>query len=329
MPVAAVTAEDFIRRSLSEIWDGKSPGRAAGHCSSEILVHLPDGSTRRGSGDVAAGIAAWLSALPDSQLFIERVIPCEDGSHVRASVQASLVGHHTGQGVYGPATQQRVVLPVIMHARLRGERYVELRVEYDEVDLIHQLGLDLQSVLSRRLDGVELFGEDLELGGPTWGDHPLAPAEEEGRSLQGEELVRTAVAAVWNGRLQGEISRFYAERYRAWINGRQLFGVEELRREVLALLATLPDLQIHLDDAFGREESDGYHISTRWTLLGVNTGAGRYGAPTNRAVRLSGITNHHIVGGRLHAGWTAYNELTLLRQLTPRAEAVSVSVADE
>ncbi len=328
MPVTASNVNDFVRRAVSDIWDQKMIGRIAHYFSPTVTVHLPGNTTRYGTDSVLSDATTWLSAFPDGQVFVDSVIWEADGAEYRTSLRATFVGRNTAPSMYGPPTGRRIVLSTIVNSRIRGERFVEQWIEYDEAGLIEQLGFDAQTVLEHRQAGDDsaTFADDLGRGVSAWGGAIAAPEiPDEEKTLGGEELVRAAVGAIWNDRVAGSARQFYAERYRAWINGRQIFGTDELQVQVLELLAALPDLRIHVDDVIYREERDGRHTSARWTLLGTHTGPSRYARASNQFVRLTGITNHRAVDGRLQSGWTQYDEFSLLQQLTPRKELVPVA----
>jgi predicted ester cyclase len=176
---------------------------------------------------------------------------------------------------------------------------------------------------------MEAFADDVGRGTSAWGVPASLPELADDTSeLKGGELVHAAIEALWNGRLAAAVSRFYSQRYRARINARHIFGSEEMQRQVLEMLAALPDLRVYIDDVICRDEREGQFTSARWTVLGTNTGPTRYAGPSNRYVRLTGITNHHIVDSRFQAGWTQYNELSLLQQLTTKREAMPESECD-
>ena len=62
-------------------------------------------------------------------------------------------------------------------------------------------------------------------------------------------------------------------------------------------------------------DKDGYLTSERWSAMGTHSGAGIYGAPTNRPVQIWGITQHEIVDGRIVKEWMLFNELDLMMQI--------------
>jgi predicted ester cyclase len=53
----------------------------------------------------------------------------------------------------------------------------------------------------------------------------------------------------------------------------------------------------------------------RWSAEAVHAGPGIFGEPTGKRVQLWGITQHHVVGGKIVAEWMLFNELDLMMQL--------------
>lgn len=299
--------------------------------SPAATLHLPGNQTVQGNDAVLHHVAGWLAAFPDAQSFVDGVVWHADGEEYRSSLRSTFVGHNSGASAYGAATGRRVVLPMIVNARIRDAQFVEQWVEYDERDLIAQLGFDVQTILWSRHAATGSASHAAEPEHAAAGEdapRSISDLPEGDSDLNGGDLVRVAVDALWNGRLVASVSRFYAQRYRAQINTRRMFGADEVRSHVLEMVAALPDLRVRVDDVICRAEPAGQFTSTRWTLLGTNTGPTRYAGPSNQSVRLTGITNHHVVNSRFQAGWTYFSELSLQHQLTSNWEAMVERACD-
>jgi predicted ester cyclase len=59
----------------------------------------------------------------------------------------------------------------------------------------------------------------------------------------------------------------------------------------------------------------GYVTSVRWSIVGTHRGYGLYGSPTGRRVHVWGITQHHLMGGRIQEEWTLFNEFEVMQQI--------------
>jgi hypothetical protein len=53
----------------------------------------------------------------------------------------------------------------------------------------------------------------------------------------------------------------------------------------------------------------------RWSLVGTHQGYGIYGDPSNACVRMWGITQHTVKGGKIIEELTLFNELMTLKQI--------------
>lgn len=328
----AFNVDAFLRDSIREICNEKLIGRAGHYYSSNAAVHVGCGETRHGSDQVPAGALEWLGAFPDARAFVDEVIWSEDAGGYSASLRLTVVAHNTGPSRFGPATGRRVVVTGIVNSRIRNERIVEQWIECDEAALIRQMGFDAREVVERQalIEPAEEFGRDLGRGVTDWGGQSAAPPlPDASTELKGADLIEAAVSAVWNGRLPGAVPRFYASTYRERVAGREIFGREEVQAEVLAALSAFPDLRLHVDEVVCREERGGQRTSTRWTLLGTNTGHSAYGPPSDRYVRLTGISNHRIRDSRFQEGWTEYSALSLQRQLARPPEGTPESSSNE
>jgi hypothetical protein len=317
--------ESFLRESAQDIWDRKMPGRIPDLYAPHALVHVGTGETLHGDQQLLDRAVQCLAAFPDLHLFIDDTIYARRAATYLTSIRWTAVARNTGPSAYGAATGRRVVVTGITNARIEHGRYVEQWIELGDGDLVRQLGFDEGSVL-RRLWPEEAAPEFDEIlgrgtverpGGSAHGDRP----PDNNAQADVGALIGASLDAIWNRRQVGEVERFFAPHYRERGPGsRALFGREELQTHIVSLMGAFPDLQVYIDDLFwDGDPQSGARSSTRWTLLGTNTGPSAYGPPTNAFMRLSGITNHRIEEGRFVEGWTAYSELGLARRLARAA----------
>ena len=95
------------------------------------------------------------------------------------------------------------------------------------------------------------------------------------------------------------------------------YGRGDVRAMARALLATFPDLGMHVDEVYWMgNEADGYR------RLGALDGArdaprswSLYGEPTGRRVHLWGLNQLYIQGGEIVEDWMLFNEFDVLAQL--------------
>lgn len=327
-PVQDFDVESFLRESIDAIWEHKMLGRIVDLYAPHAQVHSGMGASLHGGQQVLDRAVQWLAAFPDLRLFVDDIVCARRAEAYLAAVRWTAVGRNTGPSAYGAATGRRVVISGIATSRIEGARIVEQWIELGDGDLARQLGFDEATALQRLWPQETASDLDTNLDhgaaerptGSVGGDQPPQDS-----GADAAALVRAAVDAIWNRRQIGEVARFYAPHYREWGPGaRALFGRDELQADIIALMGAFPDLQMHVDDVFWDDDQrKGCRSSTRWTLLGANTGPSAHGPPTGASLRLSGITTSRIEAGQFVAGWTAYSELSLARRLVrsaPRAQ---------
>lgn len=320
--------ESFLRESAEAIWNQKMLGRIVGLYASHAQVHIGMAACLHGGQQLLDRAVQCLAAFPDLRLFIDDIVCARRAEAYLTSVRWTAVARNTGPSVYGAATGRRVVITGVATSRIEHGRFVEQWIELGDGDLVRQLGFDDMSVPRR------LWPEEAASDFDTTLDHGVVerPAGDTDRDQPPRDdvqadagaLVEAAVDAIWNRRQLGEIERFFAPHYREWgPGGRALFGREELHADIVALMGALPDLRMHVDDVFWDDDQHkGCRASSRWTLLGTNTGPSAYGPPTGASLRLPGITTRRIEEGQFVEGWTAYSELGLAHRLIHTAPRI-------
>ncbi|MBC8263955.1 MAG: ester cyclase [Anaerolineales bacterium] len=329
-------AVDFIKQSLSEIWDRKQIGKIYDVYQHNAQVHTPDGDLY-GREDIIRSATFRLAAFPNIRCSIEDVVwGRNEREGGKVAVRWTMVGRNTGHSIYALPTGHEATWRGISHYLVRDGRIVEEWVVDNELSVIRQLGLNESELVaelasSEPLSGDQAYGygEIERVFGQTTPE-VLPPKTTEG--FAPEDLVQRSTHEIWNWRLVGKVDDVYAEDYRFHgPSDRILEGRDEFRAYVLSMLAAFPDLAMHVDDLFwignGR---DGYRTTMRWTLLGTHEGPSIYGAPTGKRVRVHGITNHVVKGGNFVEEWTEFGEFALLKQLyTPDQASVEAGEGTE
>lgn len=311
-----VIDSDFLHHSLASVWNQKMLGSVREIYANNALIHIA-GRTLHGGEELSSEATAWLAAFPDLRVYLDDIIQLQREGQTYVSARWTAVGHNLGPTRFGPPAGRRVVIRGITTGIISGGRFREQWIEYGDLHLVRQLGIDEQTALDA-LRGEEPAGafENALLTGPAQtSDVRTAPVPEP--STPGE-LIEAAVQSIWNNRQIGEVSRYYSAAYREYGPGDDaVYGATELQGRVLSLLGAFPDLQVYIDDAFWTSENGLCRSSARWTLLGTNSGPSTWGPGPGAYLRLSGITNHRIEEGQFVEGWTACSQLNLARSLAP------------
>src|SRR3954471_4043013 len=134
------------------------------------------------------------------------------------------------------------------------------------------------------------------------------------RGFDVDHFVRALYQDTYNRRDLSAIDRAYVPNVR-WHGGslREGYGRADVRKMARALMATFPDLGLHVDEVYWMgNEAEGYSVSVRWTALGTHRGHGLYGAPTGRRVHIWGMQQLYFSGGRIVEDWMLFNEFDVL-----------------
>lgn len=309
---------DYIVRITHRIWEGKGIGRIPDYYGHDVVIWTSDGVVR-GSERVVSESTKTLAAFPDIRLYADDVIwggNDVDGFH--SSHRIVWVGHNTGHSRYGPPTGRKVVRTGIAHCFVRENRIIEEWIARDEIALVRQLGFDPHELAKKMAKKDVIRGVQYPPGEMGGSESPYAPEiPPSGDGFDIENFLRRSVEEIWNGRLLGRIGDYYVDNHLCHTtDNRTLYGLEDYRAHVLALLGAFPDARISMDHVcWNGDEEAGYSAAVRWTLVGTHEGSGPYGEPTGKRVRLLGITHYGVRDGRIVEEWMIFDEFALLKQI--------------
>jgi len=88
-------------------------------------------------------------------------------------------------------------------------------------------------------------------------------------------------------------------------------GPEAYKRQVSILLEAYPDLRWAIEDIIAEKDK----VVACWTYSGTHRGDYMGVPATNKKVSVSGITIHHIAGGKIMDSHTNWDALGLMQQL--------------
>jgi len=312
---------DYIVRITHRIWEEKDMGYIYETYKHNSRVY-DDYGLQYGREKIVQDTIHTINAFPDVRLYADEIIWAGDdevGFHT--SHRTVIVGRNTGYSRYGPPTGRKVVLWCIANCVALENEIFEEWVVYDTASLIHQLGFDLRDKareFGNKMDSDGLqdlgFGEPDRLLGQGKPRH-LIPKSASGFDV--EDFVRHSHHYIWNWRMLSTVDTHYIPtmRFRG-STGRVYYGRGEYKSFILSTMAMFPDLVHQIDDIYWMgNDQDGYLASVRWSIVGTHRGAGIYGTPTGRQITMWGITQQHILGGKIVEEWMLFNEFSVMQQI--------------
>jgi predicted ester cyclase len=308
---------DWIIRITDRIWEDQDVGYIYDTYRAGCCVY-DDSGPKYGVERVVEGTVQSIHAFPDSRHYADDIIWAgNEDEGFATSHRAINVGHHLGPWRWGEPTGNKIHLWVIANCVSEENQIFEEWVLYNEVARLHQCGVDVRAAareygnagLSLPLGERELTEVERLRGGRSPERHPAGEGA--------DHFVRGLFHDAYNRRDLSAIDRAYAPNVR-WHGGslREGYGRADVRKMARALLATFPDLGMHVDEVYWMgNEADGFSISVRWTALGTHRGYGLYGPPTGRRVHLWGLNQLYLQGGEIVEEWALFNEFDVLAQL--------------
>lgn len=312
---------DYIVRITYRIWEDRDVEYIRDTYSEDSHVY-DDYGLQLGAGKIIEDTHRTTRAFSDIRLVADEIVWAGDdevGFHT--SHRTIIRGTNDGDSNYGPATNKYVDVFVIANCVALENRIFLEHVCYNTSSMIPQLGLDLD-------DAVSKLAVSPPAGWPrdaaAWEgarnaarpDTPISVST----SISGfdvDRFVRANFDNLWNRRDYDALSANYDANFAfTGPTNRAFSGLKPYHEFLSSLLAAFPDLELQVDEVYWMGNDDeGYLTSERWSATGTHSGGGIYGAPTNRPIRIWGITQHKIVAGHIVEEWMLFNELDLLMQL--------------
>ncbi|MDH3435246.1 MAG: ester cyclase [Gammaproteobacteria bacterium] len=317
---------DYIVRITYRIWEDRDVQYIADTYSDNSQV-FDDYGLQRGCQKIIQDTQHTTSAFSDIKLIADEIVWAGDdevGYHT--SHRTIIRGTNDGDSKYGPATNRNIDVLVIANCvALDNEIFLE-HVLYNNSSMLQQLGHSLSDI-------VATLSKSPPAGWPrdadTWDnlrraarpDQPISIAQPiDGFDV--DKFARATLHQLWNGRDYSALSSAYVPDFAfQGATDRRFRGAAPYQTLLSSIATAFPDLELQVDEVYWMgNDKDGYLTSERWSAEGTHSGAGIYGEPSGKSVQIWGITQHHIVDGKIVAEWMLFNELDLMMQLAASQE---------
>jgi predicted ester cyclase len=93
--------------------------------------------------------------------------------------------------------------------------------------------------------------------------------------------------------------------------GPDIHGLRDNKQDTSGVFKSFPDVHLTIDDLI----VEGDKVATRWTLTGTHKGEFMDIPPSNKKVKIWGITIDRVAGGKFVESWVRYDNLGLMQQL--------------
>ena len=312
---------DYIVRCTHKIWDERDIGLIYTHYTHNSDVYYNLGAVHSRE-DIVRDTIQRLASFPERRGMATQVV--WRGNDVDGFYTSHLVtgtGRHTQAGPYGKPTGRAFNTRTIADCMVLENRIYREWIATDTMGVLRQLGVDplpIANGMARDLlakgQGVLDFGENRRMNGqyPPDAEPDLSIAH-----TDGEARMLGWLHEMYNQRMLGVVDRACAPNvlYHG-PNMRDLYGRAGVMNRNLQLLATIPDAAFIPQHICSQPcDEGGEKIAVRWIMEGHHLGWGLMGAPTGHRIFLLGISQYHVVNGRIVELYDVYDELAMLTQI--------------
>lgn len=266
--------------------------------------------------EVVASTIAGINAAPDGETHHLNVAWSGDDqtgfytSHLGFSRSTNV-----GASPFGPATGRRIGRFFIADCVSRENRIHTEWLMRDNGAAVRQMGFDLHEV-ARNLAAqpaadAPMLSPDTRLEGQAPRRQHTGPTDTP------ESWAAHHFNEIWNMRLFDHVALHYAPGAVAhWCGGRTATGTRNIQSMIIALLASLPDSVLRVENVCWSDETDGVILAVRWMLDGHSRPGGMLGdVPSGRPLSILGATHLRFAGGRIVEEWTIFDEVGALVQI--------------
>ena len=303
---------DYILGITREIWEDRGLGaRMRDYYHPDVVVRMPGGISL---GEPAATWAtlSTLTEFPDRVLLGEDVIWSGDpDAGMLSSHRILSTATHAGAGAFGPATGRRITWRAIADCYARDNQISDEWLIRDNGAVVRQLGHDPRDWAAAEIAAGRAgtpFSPATDIPGPYDG----AGNESEPGQTYADLLSRL---------MQAEFSVIPAEWDRAchleYPGGVTAHGHAAADAFWLGLRAAFPSADFTLHHIIGRPDDPLMppRAAVRWSLDGLHSGWGAFGAPTGAEVHVMGIAHAEFGPWGLRREWVLYDETAIWKQI--------------
>ena len=305
---------DYIVRITEQIWTDRAVGRIYDTYDASCTIYTTSGVVRSVE-EVVASTTMGIHASPDGESHHLNVAWSGDET---AGFYTSHLGFarstNIGASPYGPATGRRLGRFFVADCVSRDNRIHTEWLVRDNGVAVRQMGFDLHET-ARQVAEVPLR-ETAVVSLPTRLQGQVPRKAYDGPTDTIDGWVANHFSRIWNIRRFDHIVLAYAPEVIAhWAGGRVASGQRNLASLIIALLASLPDATLRVENVCWSEETDGVIVAVRWTLEGTTAPGGLLGAvPAGRPVSIMGMTHLRFAGPVVVEEWTMFDEVAVVAQ---------------
>ena len=137
---AEFDVEHFVKRAIHEIWNWRLLNKVDDYYSPQYICQSASGRALYGRNQFSTYILSLLSPFPNLAISIDHFCALrESPGRYRTATRWTMMGTHTGPGIYGPPTGMPVRIMGISHHLVENGKFIQEWTVFDEFALLIQL----------------------------------------------------------------------------------------------------------------------------------------------------------------------------------------------
>lgn len=147
LPPEAVPADSedfdialFVKRAIHEVWNWRLLNKVDDYYIPQYICESASGRALYGRNQFRTYILSLLSPFPDLAVSIDHFCALPDGDgRYRTATRWTMMGTHTGPGIYGQPTGKPIRIMGISHHIVENGKFIQEWTLFDEFALLKQL----------------------------------------------------------------------------------------------------------------------------------------------------------------------------------------------
>ena len=137
---AEFNIEQFVKRAIHEVWNWRLLNKVDDYYSPQFVCESASGRTLYGRNQFTTYILSLLSPFPNMAVSVDHFCALREGNgRYRTATRWTMMGTHTGPGIYGQPTGKPIRIMGVSHHLIDNGKFVQEWTLFDEFALLKQL----------------------------------------------------------------------------------------------------------------------------------------------------------------------------------------------
>ncbi|KAA3655756.1 MAG: hypothetical protein DWQ04_33040 [Chloroflexi bacterium] len=132
--------EQFVSKALHEVWNWRLLNKVEKYYAPQYICESASGRVIYGRNQFLTYILSLLSPFPDLAISVDHFCALQDDpNRYRTATRWTMMGTHTGPGIYGDPTGNQIRIMGVSHHLVENGKFIQEWTLFDEFALLKQL----------------------------------------------------------------------------------------------------------------------------------------------------------------------------------------------